>query len=93
MASGVAVIAPDRGPTTEFASEATALVCDVSNPNAIADSVTRLVTDPALRERLACRGLVAARARSWDAIFDRLLADYLQVIKGVATIHPTQSSS
>lgn len=76
MASGLAIIAPDRGPTTEFAGEGIALTCDVTDPRAIASALHQLVTDAEGRERFANAALTAARSRTWDAVFDRLIEDY-----------------
>ncbi|MFI5310702.1 MAG: glycosyltransferase family 4 protein [Gemmatimonadales bacterium] len=80
MASGLAVIAPDSGATTELATSETALQFPARDPAALTASVERLVADAALRRRLAVAALAQARERTWDAVFDRLVADYLQVL-------------
>lgn len=76
MASGVAVIAPDIGATTEYATPETALQFAAKDPEALAAAILTLVRDGALRARLAAAGLATARGRTWDAIFDRLALDY-----------------
>lgn len=80
MASGLAVLAPDWGATTELATTETALQFPASDPAALADRVERLVADPALRRRLAEAALAAARSRTWDAVFDGLVTDYRAVL-------------
>jgi glycosyltransferase involved in cell wall biosynthesis len=80
MASGLAVIAPDSGATTELATPETALQFPAHDPAALTASVERLISDAALRKRLANAALAEARGRSWDAVFDRLVADYRQVL-------------
>lgn len=79
MASGLAVVAPDAGPTLELAHDRTALTFDARDPKALAACVSRLAIDAALRRRLADAALAEADARSWDAIFDGLVTDYLDV--------------
>jgi len=81
MASRLALVAPDWGATTELATTATALQFPARDPAALADRVERLVHDPALRRRLADAAFAAAETRTWDAVFDRLLADYREVLK------------
>jgi glycosyltransferase involved in cell wall biosynthesis len=80
MASGLAVIAPDSGATTELATPENSLQFPAHDPAALTASVERLVADAALRTRLAGVALAEARSRSWDAVFDRLVADYRQVL-------------
>jgi len=80
MSSGLAVIAPDSGATTEFATRENALQFDARAPAALAASVERLVLDEPLRLRLAAAALAEARRRTWDAVFDGLVADYRDVL-------------
>lgn len=86
MASGLALVAPDWGATTELATTDTALQFPASDPSALADRVEQLVADPALRGRLAGAALAVARDRTWDAVFDRLVADYREAIAGPRTV-------
>lgn len=76
MASGLPVVAPDVGATTEFAHEGTALPCAVRQPWAVARRVEWLMRDAGLCEALRARGLAAAAGRTWDAVWERLLGDY-----------------
>jgi glycosyltransferase involved in cell wall biosynthesis len=82
MASGLALVAPDWGATTELATTETALQFPASDPAALADRVERLVADPALRRRLAGAALAEAGRRTWDAVFDRLVGDYRDAVDG-----------
>lgn len=76
MASGLPVIAPDSGATTEFAHEGTALDYPTGLPDAIAGRVEWLLADHRLRHNLRAAGLRVAASRSWEAVWDRLFADY-----------------
>ena len=80
MASGLALVAPDWGATTELATTETALQFPAHDPGALAACVERLVRDPALRQRLAGAALAVARERTWDAVFDQLVLDYRDAV-------------
>ena len=82
MASGLALIAPDWGATTELATTETALQFPADDPAALAQRVEQLVSDPSLRRRLAGAALAVASSRTWDSVFDRLVADYCEAIAG-----------
>lgn len=79
MASGVAVVAPDRGATTEFAHAASAALFAASRPASIGDVVGELVRDASRRAACAAAGLEVAAARSWDAVWCGLVQEYLAV--------------
>ena len=81
MSSHLALVAPDEGATTELATTETALQFTAQNPAALADRVERLVNDAALRRRLADAAVAVATTRTWDAVFDRLVADYREALK------------
>jgi glycosyltransferase involved in cell wall biosynthesis len=81
MASRLALVAPDWGATTELATTETALQFPAHDPGALADRVERLVNDAALRRRLADAAFAVAETRTWDAVFDRLIADYREAIE------------
>ena len=51
---------------------------------AIEEGLERLLTDPALRRRLAEGGLETARQRDWGRVYDRLMADYREAVEGRA---------
>ncbi len=80
MASGLALVAPDWGATTELATTETALQFPAHDPAALAACVARLLTDTALRQRIAKAGLAVAMTRTWDSIFDRLVLDYREAL-------------
>jgi glycosyltransferase involved in cell wall biosynthesis len=80
MASGLALVAPDWGATTELATTETALQFPAHDPAALAERVERLIADAPLRRRLADAALAVARERTWDAVFDGLVADYRDAI-------------
>jgi glycosyltransferase involved in cell wall biosynthesis len=80
MASRLALVAPDWGATTELATTQTALQFPAHDPAALADRVEQLIADPALRARIADAGAAVAATRTWDAIFDRLVLDYWDVL-------------
>lgn len=76
MASGLPVIAPDTGATTEFAHEGTAITFPAGDADAIAGRLEWLLVDHHLRHALRAAGLRVAASRSWDAVWDRLVSDY-----------------
>jgi len=81
MASRLALVAPDWGATTELATTETALQFPARDPVALAERIERLVYDPALRRRLSDAAFAVAATRTWDAVFDRLVADYREALK------------
>jgi glycosyltransferase involved in cell wall biosynthesis len=80
MASGLAVIADNRGPTYEFANHDTAWPVDVRQPRAIASALGRLLERPELRLTLGAAGRREALARSWDRVWDALFDDYADAL-------------
>lgn len=82
MASGVPVVAPDLGATLELANRDTAELFTAGDASALADAVERLLREPSRRDALRAEGALVAEMRSWDAIWDGLLREYLEVIGG-----------
>lgn len=80
MASGMAVIAPDVGATTEYATPETARQFRAGNAQSLADAILSLVDDGAARAGLQRAGLATAQARTWDAVWDKLVRDYREVL-------------
>lgn len=80
MASGLPVVAPDRGATTEIADDVTALTFHADDAVSLARCVMRLRDDLPLRAEKRRRGLAVAAARSWDAVWDRLILDYREAL-------------
>ena len=74
MASGCAVLVPERGGAVEFAEGGeAALVTDTADPAAAAAAAMRLVEDAALRSRLRLRAVGAAAAHPPELAAARLL--------------------
>ena len=73
------MIVSDRCGIAGFFEEGEALVVPYER-DAVVDAVRRVVTDPALRERLARGGLEAAHRMSWDRVTDRQEAIYRDVL-------------
>jgi glycosyltransferase involved in cell wall biosynthesis len=69
-AAGTPVVVTDRCGVAEFFRKDEALVVP-DRRTAILDAVRSVLTDPALRARLAAGGVDAARRSSWDAVTDR----------------------
>jgi glycosyltransferase involved in cell wall biosynthesis len=80
MASGPAVIAPDVGATTEYATRETAMQFSAGDAEALAGAILALVGDQTVRRRLQVAALGAARARTWDAVWDGLMRDYREAV-------------
>jgi len=74
MACGVALVSYDNGGCRDYArDEETALVAPRRDVDALATRLERLVTEPALRSRLAGAGReLVTRAFDWDVAVDRL---------------------
>ena len=65
MASGTPVVAANAGALPETCGDA-ALLVDPEDPDAIAETLTRVVEDATLRRRLAVAGSVRAAELTWD---------------------------
>lgn len=79
MASGLAVVAPDRGATLELASRESAQLFKGGDLDALVDALDGLVRDAPRRADLRAAGHRVAQSRSRDAIWDGLLREYLEV--------------
>lgn len=80
MASGLPVVAPDRGATLEFANERSALLFSAGDAASAAHQLERLLLDRTLREQKRNASLRTAAGHSWDVVWDRLFQDYLEVV-------------
>ncbi|HLE43923.1 MAG TPA: glycosyltransferase family 1 protein [Methylomirabilota bacterium] len=74
MAAGAPVVASCRGALPEVAGAAALLVEPAPEP--LAEALERVLTDPALRDRLRHAGLERARAFSWERTAAQTLAVY-----------------
>ena len=79
MANGVPVLTSDRSSLPEVAGDAAVLV-DPLDRGAIAKGLVRLVTDSALRRRLADAGPRRAARFTWSATADGTWASYREVL-------------
>jgi phosphatidylinositol alpha 1,6-mannosyltransferase len=82
MASGLPVIAPDIGATLELANRETAELFSAGNAESLATALERVIVDATRHETLRTEGLRVAQARTWDAIWDGLFREYLEVAGG-----------
>lgn len=91
MASGLPVLAMQAGGVPDVvANNRAGLLCDPDSPLAWTEQARRLITEPALRRSLGEQGRQVALARSWTATFDRLLADYRELVAPRPRAVPTR---
>jgi glycosyltransferase involved in cell wall biosynthesis len=81
MASGTPVVTSNVSSLPEVAGDAAILV-DPHDPYAIADGISRLLTDEKLRRDLRMKGLARARQFSWEDSVRRVHAIYQEVANG-----------
>jgi glycosyltransferase involved in cell wall biosynthesis len=79
MACGTPVICADNSSLPEVAGEA-ALLVPATDTGALAEALTRLVTDTALREFCTQGGFVQAQKFNWPSAAQRLLVVYRQLL-------------
>jgi glycosyltransferase involved in cell wall biosynthesis len=85
MGSGLPPLVAAAGGVLEFAEHGSnAWLIEPDSAAAVTDGLHRLMTDAALRRRLAAGALATAKARSWDQVYDQLLADYQAAIDAKA---------
>ena len=78
MACGTPVVTSNVSSLPEVTGDA-ALLVDPTDASAIAAAITRVVSEPALREELRARGLARARQFSWERSVKQIRDIYLQV--------------
>lgn len=77
MASGLPVLAMRAGGVPDSVADGeTGILCDPAVPDTWVAGARRLAGSPALRQALGRHGHNIAQGRSWEATFDRLIADY-----------------
>jgi glycosyltransferase involved in cell wall biosynthesis len=79
MASGIPLLAAERGALPEVAGDA-ALYFDPDHVKGLADAMTNVAGDPALRATLRAKGVARARAFSWSRTADATMAVYRAVL-------------
>ena len=81
MAAGTAAVASDiHGYKKVIQRNVSGLLVEPKDVDALCSALERLVTEPALRERLGVAGSVRAREFDWPHVTDQLLAFYDEVI-------------
>jgi glycosyltransferase involved in cell wall biosynthesis len=91
-AAGTPVIVSDRCGIAGFFEEGEALVVPYER-GAIVDAIRRVLTDDALRERLARGGPAAARRNSWDHVADAQDSIYRAVALRTAATNASADAS
>jgi len=82
MAAGKAVLASRVGGVPEIVSDGeTGLLVPAEDAPALAQAITRLATDDALRQKLGTAGRKRAGQFDWEAIAEQYLAIYRSVVK------------
>jgi len=79
MASGAPVITSNVSSLPEVVGDAAVLI-DPYDPEAIADAMTRVLSDETLRAQLRARGLLRARHFSWERSIGRVRDIYGEVL-------------
>lgn len=79
MASGLPVIGADVGPTREQLQSGGGWLVPAGDAAAFASTIVTLVDDRSLVREAAARARAFAATKSWDAVWDTLLSDYLQL--------------
>jgi glycosyltransferase involved in cell wall biosynthesis len=83
LASGLPVVAPNKGGVVDSVIPGrTGVLVPPRDPVALADAVVSLLSNDALRQRLAEGARSHALSRSWEAILDGLFEDYREVANG-----------
>jgi glycosyltransferase involved in cell wall biosynthesis len=77
MSSGLPSLVAAAGGVLEFVEHGeNAWLVAPESASAIAEGLSRLLADAALRRRVSQGALRAARARGWDAVYERLIQQY-----------------
>jgi len=79
MASGLPVIGADVGPTREQVAPDRGWLVPPGDASAFACAITQAVEDVDARQRARAAALAHAERQTWDAVWDGLIGDYLQL--------------
>jgi phosphatidylinositol alpha 1,6-mannosyltransferase len=81
MASGVPVVAPAAGGPLDLVDHGrTGLLVAPRDADSVRDAVRSLAADPARRAEYGRAGRAAVEGRTWEAVGDRLLGHYAEVL-------------
>jgi len=81
MAAGLPVVASRVGGIVDVVEDGkTGLLVPPRNPQALADAIGRLVSDPPLRRRMGDAGRAKVPAYSWERLIPRILEVYQEAI-------------
>jgi glycosyltransferase involved in cell wall biosynthesis len=92
MACGTPVVAADNSSIPEIAGDA-ALLFEAHDAQAIADTMTRVLTNDALRLGLAQKGLGRAEAMTWDKCARQTVDVYRQALRQASSIEKKKAIS
>ncbi len=81
MASGTAVVTSNVSSLPEVVGDA-ALLIDPYDPEAIAEGMRQVLTDPQLRATLCARGRLRVQQYSWQRSIEQVHAIYEEVLQG-----------
>ncbi len=82
MASGLPSIVAAAGGVLEFARHGdNAWLVEPDSVESLLGGLERLLEDESLRSQLATGALPTARSRTWASVYDKLVSDYLKVMK------------
>ncbi len=79
MASGLAVVGAEYGTTTELLAEGRGITFPSGDAGAMAQRILGLVRAPDARAALSRKSREYTEQASWDAIFDELISEYMEV--------------
>jgi glycosyltransferase involved in cell wall biosynthesis len=80
MASGQPILGAEAGPTRELVGDDRGVIFPEADAERCADAIIALADDPARRGAMRTAGMAYTSVRSWDAIFDDLVRDYVRVV-------------
>jgi phosphatidylinositol alpha 1,6-mannosyltransferase len=76
MASGLVVLAADAGNTREIVGETRGVMIPPDDSAALTTAVRQLATSPERAHAMRTTAATWARARTWDAVWNQLFAEY-----------------
>ena len=85
-ASGLPVVAPAAGGPLDIVSEGTTgFLVPPGAPGPLAEAVSRLVRDPAVRAAMGCAARQKVAGRTWPVLGDELIGHYTEVLGSSGT--------